>query len=45
MNLSDNFKFLKNGIPKINLKRPAIISDGIMPLHQPITIPIISIKR
>ncbi|WP_395043525.1 DUF4301 family protein [Flavobacterium sp.] len=30
--LESQFQILRNGIPKINLERPAIINDGIMPI-------------
>lgn len=28
------FEFIKNGIPKINLEKPAIINDGIIPISE-----------
>ena len=30
--LENQFQILKNGIPKINLDRPAVINDGILPI-------------
>ena len=33
-NVIQQFNFFKNGIPKINLDRPALLNDGVLPLSE-----------
>ena len=32
--VQNQFQFIKNGIPKINLEKPAILNDGILPISK-----------